>query len=307
MSTNLNDLATFVRVAELGTFSAAAAAEGVPKSTISRRIARLENALGIELLRRSSRSFSLTDEGRVLHARTIGALREFEDATNKLTEQPGEPRGKLVITAPADLGTSTIVADLLADYSHRYPDVTLEVRLLNRFVDLIAEDVDVALRVHTTPIVPGEGNLIVRKLGTLQAALYAAPDYLENHSALEAPQDLMNHVFVLHDAHLNASVTLLGENGSKETLNVGEIKTTGNSMFLVSAMLERGMGVGLLPRFVAKPMVEQGRLVRLLPNWWSRASKLSLLWPSSRHLALRVHAFVEMACQELVGPWMCVE
>ncbi len=166
---NLNDLATFVRVAELGTISAAARAEGVPKSTISRRVARLEDDLGVELLRRSARSFTLTNEGQSLRARAVGAVRELESAANALVDLPSEPTGRLVITVPADLATAPVVIDLFVEYRERYPAVQLEVQMMDRFVDLVTEEIDVALRVHPSAIVPGDDALIARSLGVMQA------------------------------------------------------------------------------------------------------------------------------------------
>ncbi|HVI01714.1 MAG TPA: LysR family transcriptional regulator, partial [Enhygromyxa sp.] len=161
---DLNDLASFVRVVELGTISAAAAAEGVPKSTISRRIARLEDELGVELLRRSARSFGLTEDGRMLHARSAAALQELADVERQLTQTDDIPRGRLVLTAPRDIAGSVAFAKLLAEYRSTYPDVRVEVRLERRYVDLIGEGVDVALRAHNGEI-PGDAGLLTRSLG----------------------------------------------------------------------------------------------------------------------------------------------
>ncbi len=305
---NLNDLATFVRVAELGTFSAAAAAEGVPSSTISRRVARLEDDLGVELLRRAARSFNLTEDGRSLHARAIGGLRELEEAAKALTDRLEEPSGRLVVTAPEDLCTAPAVVDLLAAYTERHDEVELELRLLDRFADLVAEDIDVALRVHLTEVVPGDGALMARKLGVLQAALYAAPSYVDRHGAPDAPEGLASHPFVVHSTLAGPTVELNRDDGRTERLDVAKTRFASGSMHVVAAMIERGLGVGPLPRFAAEAAVREGRLVRLLPAWWIRAATLTLLWPSSRNMAPRVRAFLELASERLtVGRWMCIE
>ncbi len=308
MTMNLDDLATFVRVAELGTFSAAAKAEGVPKSTISRRVARLEDHLDVELLRRSSRSFSLTSDGESLHARAIGALRELEDATSALSERLGKPSGRLVITAPEDLSTAPAVADLLAVYVGRYPDVDLDLRLVNRFVDLVAEGVDVGLRIHTNATVPADGALMAKKLGTIQVALYAAPKYLKQHRAIKKPADLLGHAFILHDTTARHSAPLVNDNGDEAPLLVERPRLVGSSMNIIRAMIERSVGIGPLPKYVAEAAVKQRKLVRVLPAWWFRGGGLTLLWPSSRHLAPRVRAFVDLATERLpASPWMCIQ
>src|SRR5689334_7291184 len=123
---NLNDLASFIRVVELGTISAAAAAEGVPKSTISRRIARLEDELGVELLRRSARAFALTEDGQLLHARSTAALQELADVEQQLSETGESPRGRLVVSGPRDLGSSDTVTKMFAEYRTTYPEVDVE-------------------------------------------------------------------------------------------------------------------------------------------------------------------------------------
>ena len=173
---DLNDLASFVRVVELGTISAAATAQGVPKSTITRRVARLESELGVELLRRSARSFTVTEDGRLLHRRSAAAVRELMDAEQALAAASETPNGRLVITAP-DFGRSEAFAELIVEYRARCPDVTVEVRLENRVVDLIHEGVDVGIRTHRHDI-PGTGQLMTRTFDMPAARLYASPDYV---------------------------------------------------------------------------------------------------------------------------------
>ncbi len=172
---NLNDLASFVRVVDLGTISAAAAAEGVPKSTITRRVARLETELGVELLRRSARSFTVTDDGRLLHQRSSGAVRELMDAEQALAASAEMPNGRLVVTA-LDFGRSEAFAELVVGYRARYPDVTVEVRLENRAVDLIYEGVDVGIRGGD---VPGTSQLMARSFDMPPAGFYASPEYVQ--------------------------------------------------------------------------------------------------------------------------------
>lgn len=292
---NLVDLASFVHVVELGTLRAAADAEGVPTSTISRRVARLEDALGVALLRRAARSVTLTDDGRLLHARAAEAVRELEGLGQALTEVGGEPRGRLVITAPQDVGSTRTMALLLASYRERWPGVVLEVRLDNRVVDLVAEGVDVALRAHTAEV-PGGGTLMTRALRGVLGALYASPAYLEAHPGPERPEDLADHALVVHSSLVEAGIVL--DDGRRRVRVACDGAVARVDHFgLGRALVQVGVGIALLPALVAEHPDDDDGLVRVLPGWKAAGARLSLVWPASRHLAPRVRAFLDLATE----------
>jgi len=295
---NLNDLHTFVRVAELGTIAAAARLQGVPRSTITRRVARLEDALGVELLRRSARSFSLTEDGRRLHRLTTGAMRDVTDAVQALAARSEEPRGRLVVAAP-DFARSEPFADLLVGYGRRFPEVEVEVRVANRVVDLIQDGVDVALRAHGGTI-PGAADLMARVYDLPPMRFYGAPDYLADHPAPEALDALTEHDLVLHRAGVGVPKALHDGATGTATVDLGEPRYRANDTLMVRALVEAGAGIGLLPSFVAAPAVDRGALVRVLDPWELRAGRIALVWPASRHLAPRLRAFVDLA-HELLG------
>jgi DNA-binding transcriptional LysR family regulator len=294
---NLDDVASFVRVVDLGTISAAAAAEGVPKSTISRRIARLEDALGVELLRRSPRSFALTEDGRLLHTRATGALQELANVEQALSDARETPRGTLVVTAPHDLGRSIAVAELLAQYRARYPEVSVHVRLEERVLDLVAEGVDVALRAHGGDI-PGEAGLMTRSLGAQRARLYASPDYLARHEEPSSPAELDRHEVVAHSTASSRTLVLYHSDGTETRPSVSPAHRV-NDFGLAQALVQSGAGIGILPDFAANEPEREGRLVCVLRDWSARSAQLSLVWPASRHLAPRVRAFIDLASRRL--------
>lgn len=267
---NLQDLHTFSLVADLGTFSAAATALGVPTSTVSRRVRRLEDALRVALLTRSSRSFVLTDDGRALQARTAPALRELEHITSDLGDGASTPRGVLTVTVPIDLGGSALVAGLIAGFSRAHPQVRVRLDVTNRTVDLVEESVDVALRVHNG--LPDRDDLVARRLSTLDAAVFASATHptLERRIAHAREHDLETAAVVVNDY--------------------------GPMAELVAA----GAGTATLPLFLADPLVATGRL-KPIGAVARPAGTLSLVWPRSRHLAPRVRAFIDYAVSALAS------
>jgi DNA-binding transcriptional LysR family regulator len=297
---NLTDLASFVRVVELGTISAAAAAEGVPKSTISRRIARLEDELGVELLRRSARSFALTESGVLLHARSAAALQELGDIERQLTDTSEVPRGRLVLSGPRDIATTEVFARLLEEYRTRHPNVSVEVRLESRYVDLIGEGVDVALRAHAGPI-PGDAGLMSRLLGTSAARFYASPAYVARRGKPRSIAELSKHELVLHRVTIGRPLPLSSASGDERTLELAEPAICLDDFQLLRRMLELGCGIGLVPELAVSRALESEVLVPVLPKWSLQFGRLSLVWPASRHLAPRVRSFVDLATQRLHG------
>lgn len=296
---NLTDLASFVRVVELGTLAAAARAEGVPKSTLSRRIARLEADLGVALVRRSSRAFALTEDGRLLVERAAGPLRELGQVAQALAEADQVPRGRLVLTAPHDLGASGEILALLAELRRRHPEVQIELRLEDRIVDLVTEGVDVALRAHGGEV-PGGGELMVRALGQGRSGLFAAPSWVAEWGLPRQPEDLAGAGLVLHRAASARGVMLEGP-GPPFEVDPQRAVVLVNDFRAVRDLVQQGVGVGVLPLRLPDLGMESQELVRLLPDWSAPGGRLSLVWPASRHLAPRVRAFIDLATARL-GP-----
>ncbi len=289
----LTDLESFVAVIDHGTITAAAAAAGVPKSTISRRVTRLEQDLGVSLIVRSSRSFALTDEGRRLHSRARPALRELLDVSAAVRDGADEPRGKLVLTTAYDLASSWFLADVLKSFCAQYPRVELEVRLESRFIDLVAEDVDVALRAHGAQI-PGDPTLMARTVGDTVVALFASRSYLARAGHPEHPRELSEHALVAHVAATKGPRAMISSAGEEALVDFSSATIKANDYGMIHSLVRAGMGVGLLPldkvRYEQEPRIE-----RVLPRWRRRLGKLSLVWPRARFTAPSVRAFIDFA------------
>src|SRR5689334_6280908 len=188
MTHDFNDTLMFVKVVEKGSFTAAAMALGVPKATLSRKITELEQRLGTRLLKRTTRKLGLTEAGTLYYERSARIAQDLTEAESAVSQLNSAPRGWLRFTAPYSLGTDAITP-LLPEFMARYPDVRLEMFLSNEKMDLIASEMDIALRVGNLP----DSSLSARKLASLQMHIYASPDYLARHGEPLQPADLEHH------------------------------------------------------------------------------------------------------------------
>ncbi|HEY3817384.1 MAG TPA: LysR family transcriptional regulator [Polyangiaceae bacterium] len=291
---DLNDVSTFVRVADGGGFTAAAKAMGVPKSTVSRALVRLERKLGVRLMQRTSRSLALTDAGRAYYERVRGAVASVSDATADVVDMGTEPRGTIRITAPVDVGQA-LVAGVVASFSHQYPKVVFEVTLTSRVVDLVAEGYDLAVR--ASPL--RDSSLVARKLGEASLGLFAAPEYLARRGTPDAVADLATHDFVtFRSMNLGSTLPLTGPDGD-ETVEVhGTI--TADDLLFVQRVVAAGAGIGLVPLFFSDcaSREELAGLRRVLPKWTLRGPGLAIVAPSARQEPRRVKLFREALLAE---------
>lgn len=289
-SVNLVDLDAFVRVVETGSLTGAAEQLGVPKSTVSRRVARLEDALGLPLLTRSARSVTVTEDGLRLHARSAPALRQLAEVERELDDRAETPTGVLRLTTPQDLGHSTGFARLLTDFRERFPEVIVEVELTNRVLDLAAEGFDLALRPNAPSV--GGGGLVGRRIATHGAGLYASPAYLARRGCPELPGSLAGHDLVHHRVLPRDRVVLRRDDDTEVELAAKSVMIC-NDFWLVAAAAVQGGGVAVIPEMMAEPHVERGELERLFPALSAMRGSLWVVWPEGRHLAPRVRAFVD--------------
>ena len=287
---DVNDLVTFAQVAELGSFSRAAEKVGLPKSTVSRRLAALEHLLGERLLLRTTRRQTLTEFGNLLleHARQVVAE---VDAVAALRERrQAAPSGRLRVSMPSDIAV-LLLADALAAFVAAHPEITLELDLSARRVDLLSEGFDVALRMGE---LPDDSLLVARRLSLLPVSLFAAPSYIAGHGQPRTPQDLMDH----------QSLRLLGRNGEpvKWTLTRGEERweetppgrVGANSPEILVGLARAGTGIAALPDYFAANDVQRGTLQRLLTDWSLPRQTASAVFPGRKLMPPKARVFVDM-------------
>lgn len=281
---DLNEVATFVRVVDAGGFSAAAEALGLPKSTISRRIARLEERLGVRLLERTTRHVRLTEAGRRYYDQVAEPVNALRLASEAAVSEQDTPRGVLRVTAPAEFGD--VLGSLLAEFTTQFPDVHVQVELTGRYVDLIREGFDVALRVGEL----ADSSLVARRIGEVELRAFASPAYLERRGIPETPADLSEHDCVLFRAPAGtARWDLTGRDGTVNVEVSGAV--SGDDFGFVRTATVHGAGVGLIPAFAVARELDEGRLTPVLPEWQSHRSALHFVYPSARFLPAKVRAF----------------
>jgi DNA-binding transcriptional LysR family regulator len=290
---NFNRIAVFVRVVDEQGFTAAARALGLPKSSVSRSVALLEEALGARLLHRSTRSVKLTEAGTAFYEQASHGLAGVEDAAAKVADLQSVVRGTIRITAPVDAGVA-VLEPAIARFVRRHPAVHFDVVLTGRVVDLVEEGFDLALRIGPLR----DGALIARRIGQVDSALYASPRYLGRAGVPARIDDLAKHQCVLFRATRGrAAWTLRGPAGD-ETVEVKGPIAVDEFSFARRAVLE-GVGVGLLPTFLCVREVERGRLVRVLPTHVAPGSLLNLVYPSAKYLPHRVAVFRDFLASKL--------
>lgn len=288
---DLNLLTLFEAVARTSSFSAAARELGVPKSSASRGIARLENELGVQLIFRTTRQVSLSAAGTALYDRMTPLLRQVKAALGELPEQEETPSGSLKITAPVDLGV-LFLAEVVTRYTARYPAVSVDVHLTGRVVDLVAEGFDVALRVAARL---ADSSLVVRRAAPIQLHLYASPLYLARRGTPRGEAELAAHdSVVFRGGPQNLRVT-----GPRPPAGARPARIVCDDLLFVRDAVRSGAGIGLLPTFVAEADVLAGRLVRILPRFERPAGYLHIVTPAAKHVPRKVTAFRELVVELL--------
>lgn len=293
---DLNRANLFVRVVEKGSFTRAAAALGLPKSSVSRGVARLEEDLGVTLLRRTTRSLTLTEAGATYFERARDALHALAEAEQAATEAGDEPRGTVRLTA-ADLA-GVMLAEPLARFARQHPKVRVELILTGRAVDLVGEGVDLAIRGAGRL---ADSSLIARRVAATPLALYAAPSYLAAAGRPRRVADLARHDCVLYHATGGRARWTLHGRRRAETVEVQGRFTVDEILFAVR-LAEEGAGVVLAPLAIVERVARPGRLARVLPDHGVPGGSVYVVHPAMTHLPRRVQLLRDFLIAELQAP-----
>lgn len=292
---DLEGIRVFVRVAELGSFRRAADALGVPRSTVSRRVAALEATLGARLLQRTTRTVSLTDAGAAYLLTCRPALATLESASRGVTNDPASPRGTLRLTTAVTFG-ERFLAPLLAEYLRACPQVAVEVLLADRYVDLVQEGFDVAIRAGTL----ADSSLVAREVARARVGCFASPAYLRARGTPKRPRDLAAHDAVAHPSMTPGGRWAFVVDGRRVAVAV-KPRVTANGMPLALELCRAGLGVARLPAPFAAEALADGSLVEVLGRHALPPAAMHVVFPSARHLPARVRAFIDLAVQHLDG------
>lgn len=288
MAINLNDLGIFVQAVENGSFAAAGRRLGLPKSTISKRVGELEATLGARLIHRTSRSFALTDLGRDFFEHARASVIEAENAEMIVRTRLGEPSGTVRLTTSVPTAQFTLAPHLDA-LAGRYPKVLLSLHVTDRFVDIVQEGFDIAIRSHQQPL--PDSALIQRRLAVHDFFVVAAPAYLAVNGQPERPDDLIRHgAIVAHAAE--TSWRMQAGDGSVAIAPVRPVMAADEPFVLLKAAAA-GIGITVLPTSVCAAAIEAGTLVRLLPDWTAGQITTTILIPHRRGQLPSVRAVVD--------------
>lgn len=289
------DLVVFAKVVELESLTRAATGLGLPKSTISRRLSRLEEKLGTQLLRRTTHGVSVTEQGQIFFeyaSRCLGVLR---DGANAVQVQHSRPKGLLRISVPHELDSS-LLAPLLTEYLEAYPDVRLVTVLSNDTVDHFRDGFDVAIVTDTLPL--AEASLMTTKLGVTEYGLYAAPEYLERNGVPQSHIDLPRFDLLAWGAvDMKAHWRL--DRGDTQVVVEFRPRLTCNDLTLLRQSVLSGLGIASLPAFICKRDLAEGRMAEVLPGWRPPGKSFFAVFPQQHVMPVRVRAFIDFLVERL--------
>lgn len=292
-----NDLFIFARVVESGSFSRAAERMGLPKSTISRRIAILEEQLGERLLLRTTRRLNLTEFGEHLleHARQLA---EEVAAVKALAEhRQARPSGRLRVSMPSDFA-SQLLPEMLHAFAVLHPEVSLDLDLSQRRVDILGENFDLVIRLGE---LPDDALLAARRIAVFSMGLYASPRYLAERGAPDSPGELAGHdILSLPGSRRGKAVWTL-HHGKEQREEVLSARFVANSPELLNNLARIGGGIAALPDYFAKPYCQRAELRRILPEWSLPSHTAWAVFPGRRLMPAKTRAFIEMLDTALAG------
>lgn len=290
---DLNDIVVFARVVEAGSFTAAARLLGMPKTTVSRRVAALEREVGVRLIHRTTRSLNITDAGRLYYEQSSQALRTIEDANLRLAQASAEPLGTIRISAPVGFGDYFLTSTAF-DFLAAHPKTKVELYLTDDTLNLVEDGIDLAFRTG----ILSDSTLIARKLGSTYRILCASPDYLARHGMPAVPADLASHHCAIAGPSTAGALWVLDGPSGQETVTVSG-RFAANEMRAVVAAAIAGYGIALLPNRIAEAPIRDGRLRHVLAGYTTPTGGLYVVYPSSRHLSPLVKTFIQLATERI--------
>lgn len=287
----MDAIAVFVKVVEAGSFSAAARRLGMPKTTVSAKVAGLEKRLGVRLIQRTTRKLRMTEAGeRYFHHCAI-AIREVELGEAALQSTKRRPHGVLKVTASVDLGHA-LLPRIARAYAAKYPDVSLELILTNRIVDLVEEGVDLGIRWARAM---KDSSLIARRFFETGSSLWASPEYMKGFGKPNHARDLANATFVRAQ---KGTVLLTNGKSDFEVQTKGRVRA--DDLETIKALIMLGEGIAWLPDFLVADAVEAGKLIRVLSQWQPKKQQLGIcyfVYPSRQYALPKVESFIQTALE----------
>jgi DNA-binding transcriptional LysR family regulator len=283
----LGAMEMFVRIVETGNFSAVARELGTTQPTVSKQLTGLEKQLKTRLLNRSTRSLSLTEAGTAYYERCKRIIEEVQEAEGTLGRLQSSLAGTLHVNSSITLG-QIYLTPLILKFQHEYPELMVELTLNDRYIDLVEEGVDVAVRIGRLT----DSSLVARRLGSTRRLLVATPAYLATHGTPNSPEDLVHHNCLLY-AYLSSGNewAFNGPDGEIRVRVQGNFKA--NNGHAIREALMAGAGVAITPDWLIHDKLERGEVVAVLPEFATAPLEINAVYPSARHVSAKVRSFIE--------------
>jgi DNA-binding transcriptional LysR family regulator len=282
------EIELFVQVAEIGSLSRAAEALDLSNAAASRHLSALEERLGARLVERNTRRLYLTDTGREFFSRARTILADLKDAESAVNATALNPSGTLRITASLSFAMHH-VAPLLREYTERYPNVQVHVEAANRYMDIIDNNIDVAIR--TREFEP-DSNITIRRVAETRRLMAASPAYLAAHGVPKSLEDLQQHKLLIYTFANNPNELRFTREGEVRVVNVAGLLESNDGQILRAAALD-GMGILVQPTYILYDDIVAGRLVPVLDDWDLPRLNVNLAYPSRKHLSAKVRTFID--------------
>ena len=289
----IDAMRAFTRLVELGSFSAVAADLRIKQSTASKWIVALEEELHVQLVERTTRAQRVTSAGQLFYQRAKEILASYEDAASLLRQDSPEPCGRLRVSVPVVFGRLFIVP-ILVQFMERFTRVELELIFSDRYMNLVEESIDVAIRVGLL----AESSARVKRLGETRRHLVASPEYVKRHPQLQTPTELTSHQCLLHTELRSGDLWSFQRGEKTEVVKVSGRFSANNSEAIL-AMARRGLGVALLASWILEDDLQQGRLLSLLPEYEPPRAPIQALLPPTKHVPPAVRSLLDFISSSL--------
>ena len=287
---------SFIRVVEAGSISGAADRLNVAKSAVSRRLKELEEHLGVELFHRTTRRMNLTDTGRAFYHQSVRILDDLQEAELATSQAHGTLKGSLKIALPSSFGLMHI-GPAINEFSKEHPQIVFDLDFNDREVDLIQEGFDLAIRIAILP----DSSLIARRFAPIEIVMCASQSYLERMGAPQTPDELIEHQCLVYSLLRDFEYwNILDSKGKEIKIKIHPYLKASTGEFLRDAAVE-GMGIILVPSFIVYKEIKNGTLVPLFNNYKTHHIDAYAIYPQTRHLSLRVRAFVDFLVKRFEG------
>jgi len=291
----LTRIKVFVKVVETGSFSAASERMGISRSAASKYVSQLEDHLGGRLLNRTTRHVGTTESGRLYFERCKDILHHLEEADDMVSGLSGTPKGTLRISAPSVFAERHIVP-LISEFTKKYSEVNIEIMVSDRYVDLVDEGYDLAIRVAHIE----NSDLIARYLTRCRHVLIASPDYLKNAAPLNVPEDLHNHNCLLY-SYTEGGSWPLSKDGVDHSVKINPSMRSNNPEVLLESVIA-GMGVSIMPTFIASDAIRSGDLQVVLEGYDSLVLDIYAIYTSRHYLPAKIRTFVDFMKERINDP-----